>query len=86
MRDIVGNLDPSKEEAIASAIIEIKDKIIKSEESNYTKNARDLINAFSNPDCCDFRKIRTELTANPSMNEIMSPISCYSKVMQISYH
>ncbi|WP_115705004.1 hypothetical protein [Legionella sainthelensi] len=74
IRDIVGNLDPSKEEDIAQAIIEIKNKIIHSEGSNYTKNALDIINAFSKPSCCDFQKIRAELTANHTMSEIMNPI------------
>nr|WP_322783710.1 ATP-binding protein [Legionella sp. PATHC039] len=37
-------------------------------------NAHDIINAFAKPNCCNFRKIRAALTANPAMGEIMNPI------------
>ncbi|HIG0326665.1 TPA: hypothetical protein ACX87D_000529 [Legionella pneumophila] len=74
IRDIVGKLDPSKEEDIANAIIEIKSKIIQSRESNYTENARDIINAFAKPGCCDFHEIRANLNSNPAINEIMSSV------------
>ncbi|HAT7071424.1 TPA: hypothetical protein JAN90_01235 [Legionella pneumophila] len=37
-------------------------------------NAHDIINAFAKPSCCNFRKIRAALTANPAMSEIMNPI------------
>ncbi|KTD06356.1 ankyrin repeat protein [Legionella gratiana] len=70
----MGKLDPSKEEDIANAIIVIKDKIIHSDESGYTENARDIINAFSKQGCCDFQKIRAELAENPSMSDTMNHI------------
>ncbi|WP_165397051.1 SidE phosphodiesterase domain-containing protein [Legionella sainthelensi] len=74
IQDIVGKLDPSKEEEIANAILVIKGKIIHSGESGSTENVSDIINAFSKPGCCDFKKIRAELAENPSMNDIMNPI------------
>ncbi|MFO2806087.1 hypothetical protein SC404_10810 [Legionella pneumophila serogroup 1] len=74
IRDIVGKIDPSNEENIAHAIIEIKRKIADNSDNNYNENAHDIINALNNPSCCDFRKIRAALTANPAMDEIMNPV------------
>ncbi|CZG11325.1 Uncharacterised protein [Legionella pneumophila] len=74
IRDIVGKIDPSEEENIANAIIEIKRKIADHSDHNYNENARDVIKAFESPSCCDFRKIRAALTANPAMDEIMNPV------------
>ncbi|WP_192877255.1 hypothetical protein [Legionella pneumophila] len=74
IRDIVGKIDPSNEENIANAIIEIKRKIADNSDNNYNENAHDIINALNNPSCCDFRKIRAALTANPAMDEIMNPV------------
>lgn len=58
IQDIVGKLDPSKEEEIANAILVIKGKIIHSGESGSTENVSDIINAFSKPGCCDFKNSR----------------------------
>lgn len=74
IRDIVGKIDPSEEENIATAIIEIKRKIANNSDNNYNENAHDIIKALNNPSCCDFRKIRAALTANPAMDEIMNPV------------
>lgn len=74
IRDIVGKIDPSEEENIANAIIEIKRKIADNSDHNSNENARDVIKAFESPSCCDFRKIRAALTANPAMDEIMNPV------------
>lgn len=74
IRDIVGKIDPSNEENIANAIIEIKRKIADNSDNNYNENAHDIINALNNPSCCDFRKIRAALTANSAMDEIMNPV------------
>ncbi|HAU1320176.1 TPA: hypothetical protein F8R96_04385 [Legionella pneumophila] len=74
IRDIVGKIDPSDEENIANAIIEIKRKIADNSDNNYNENTHDIINALNNPSCCDFRKIRAALTANPAMDEIMNPV------------
>lgn len=74
IRDIVGKIDPSDEENIANAIIEIKRKIADNNDNNYNENAHDIIKAFESPSCCDFRKIRAALTANPAMDEIMNPV------------
>lgn len=74
IRDIVGKIDPSEEENIATAIIEIKGKIAGNSDKNYNENAHDIIKAFENPNCCDFRKIRAALTTNPAMDEIMNPV------------
>ncbi|KTC90188.1 Mannosyltransferase OCH1 and related enzymes [Fluoribacter dumoffii] len=75
IRDIVVNIDPSKEENISNAIIEIKRKIAENKDNNYNKNADDIIKAFAKPSCCDFQKIRAALTANPIMDEIMKPVT-----------
>lgn len=74
IRDIVGKIDPSEEENIAHAIIEIKRKIADNSDNNYNENAHDIIKALENPNCCDFRKIRAALTTNPAMDEIMNPV------------
>ncbi|HAT1773459.1 TPA: hypothetical protein I8034_002866 [Legionella pneumophila] len=74
IRDIVGKIDPSEEENIATAIIEIKRKIANNSDNNYNENAHDIIKAFESPSCCDFRKIRAALTTNPAMDEIMNPV------------
>ncbi|HDU8260129.1 hypothetical protein [Legionella pneumophila] len=74
IRDIVGKIDPSNEENIANAIIEIKRKIADNSDNNYNENAHDIVNALNKPSCCDFRKIRAALTANPAMDEIMNPV------------
>ncbi|CAM4037159.1 hypothetical protein LEPN108286_01415 [Legionella pneumophila subsp. pneumophila] len=74
IRDIVGKIDPSEEENIATAIIEIKGKIAGNSDKNYNENVRDVINAFESSICCDFRKIRAALTTNPAMDEIMNPV------------
>ncbi|MCE0721884.1 MULTISPECIES: TcdA/TcdB catalytic glycosyltransferase domain-containing protein [Legionella] len=74
IRDIVVNIDPSKEENISNAIIEIKRKIAENKDNNYNENADDIIHAFAKPSCCDFQKIRAALTANPKMDEIMKPV------------
>lgn len=74
IRDIVVNIDPSKEENITNAIIEIKTKIAENKDNNYNQNADDIIKAFAKSSCCDFQKIRAALTANPKMDEIMKPV------------
>lgn len=74
MRDIVANIDPSREENISNALIEIKRRITENKDNNYNEPVGDIIEAFAKPSCCDFRKIRTALTANPIMDEIMKPI------------
>ncbi|VEB35561.1 ankyrin repeat protein [Legionella cherrii] len=74
IRDIVMNIDPSKEENISNAIIEIKRKIAENKDNNYNQNADDIIKAFAKASCCDFQKIRAALTANPAMDEIMKPV------------
>lgn len=74
IRDIVANIDPSKEENISNAIIEIKRKIAENKDNNYNENADDIIKAFAKPSCCDFQKIRAALTANPKIDEIMKPV------------
>lgn len=74
MRDIVANIDHSREENISNALIEIKRRITENKDNNYNEPVGDIIEAFAKPSCCDFRKIRTALTANPIMDEIMKPI------------
>ncbi|HAT8989653.1 TPA: hypothetical protein JBA89_13555, partial [Legionella pneumophila subsp. pneumophila] len=74
IRDIVGKIDPSEEENIANAIIEIKRTIADNSDNNYNENAHDIIKAFENPSCCDFRKIRAALTTNHAIDEIMNPV------------
>ncbi|HIG0326643.1 TPA: hypothetical protein ACX87D_000507 [Legionella pneumophila] len=74
IRDIVGKIDPSDEENIATAIIEIKGKIADNSDKNYNENVHDIIKAFESPSCCDFKKIRAALTTNPAMDEIMNPV------------
>ncbi|HAZ7574233.1 hypothetical protein OQJ02_11930 [Legionella sp. PATHC032] len=74
IRDIVGKIDPSEEDNIATAIIEIKRKIADSSDNNYNENVHDIIKAFESPSCCDFRKIRAALTTNPAMDKIMNPV------------
>lgn len=58
IRDIMVNIDPSKEENISNAIIEIKRKIAENKDNNYNQNADDIIKAFTKASCCDFQKIR----------------------------
>lgn len=74
IRDMVGKIDPSKEENIANAIIEIKRKIAENKDNNYNQNAHDVIKAFAKPSCCDFQKIRAALSANPAIEEIMNSV------------
>ncbi|HFE8331840.1 TPA: hypothetical protein ACF8SQ_002530 [Legionella pneumophila] len=74
IRDMVGKIDPSKEENIANTIIEIKRKIAENKDNNYNENAHDFINAFAKPSCCDFQKIRAALSANPAIEEIMNAV------------
>ncbi|STY25365.1 hypothetical protein [Legionella taurinensis] len=74
IRDMVANIDPSKEENISNALIEIKRKIAENNDNHYNEHANDIVQAFAKPSCCDFRKIRAALTANPVMDELMKPV------------
>lgn len=74
MREIIGKLNPENEEKIASAILEVKNKIAHGSGNNMSENAREVLNAFANSSCCDFQKIRAALTDNPTMDNIMNKI------------
>lgn len=77
IRDIVENIDPSEEENIANAIIEIKRKIEDRSDNNYSDMVQFILNAFAQPSCCDFRKIRAALTENPKVDKIMNSVEVY---------
>ncbi|WP_454784029.1 hypothetical protein [Legionella sp. WA2024007413] len=74
IRAIIEGMDYSDDQKIAAAIIQIKDKINKSEERNHSKNTLQIIDAFSQPSHINFRVIRDSLSKNESMEKIMAPV------------
>lgn len=74
IREIVGTLDPSNEEDIVEAIINIKDKITDSGENIDNERARIVINAFNLPNN-NFKKIRVALEVDQEMKYTMDSIS-----------
>ncbi|STY29625.1 ankyrin repeat protein [Legionella wadsworthii] len=74
IRNIMGDIDSSDDKKIAEAIIQIKDRINKSEERNHSKNTREIIDVFSQPGHINFRVIRDSLSKNELMQKIMAPI------------
>ncbi|HCM9083549.1 TPA: hypothetical protein N5J98_001920, partial [Legionella pneumophila] len=72
IKEIVREIDSSKEVNITNAIMEIKKMIVNNKDNNHSENANYIINAFAKPSCCDFRKIREALSTNPAIYEIMN--------------
>ncbi|HAT6935486.1 TPA: hypothetical protein JAN57_00820 [Legionella pneumophila] len=74
IRNIMKDIDYSDDEKIASGIIQIKEKISKSEESNHSENTREIVDAFSKADHLNFRVIRSSISKNEAMAELMDSI------------
>lgn len=74
IRNIMGDIDYSDDKKIAEAIIQIKDRINKSEERNHSKNTQEIIDVLSQPGHINFRVIRDSLFKNELMQKIMAPI------------
>ncbi|MCW8394327.1 NUDIX hydrolase [Legionella sp. PATHC039] len=72
IKEIVMKIDPSKEENITNAIVEIKKKISENKEDNHSESAYFIINAFANPSCRNFQKVRETLSTNPAIDELMN--------------
>ncbi|MCE0724146.1 MULTISPECIES: hypothetical protein [Legionella] len=74
IRNIMEDIDYLDDKKIASAIIQIKDRINKSDERNHSNNTLEIIDVFSQPSHINFRVIRDSLSKNESMEKIMAPI------------
>ncbi|KTD72970.1 hypothetical protein [Legionella tucsonensis] len=74
IRNIMEDIDYSDDKKIAAAIIQIKDRINKSDERNHSHNTLEIIDVFSQPSHINFRVIRDSLSKNESMEKIMAPI------------
>lgn len=74
IRNIMEDIDYLDDKKIAAAIIQIKDRINKSDEKNHSNNTLEIINVFSQPSHINFRVIRDTLSKNESMENIMAPI------------
>ncbi|HAU1066326.1 TPA: hypothetical protein JBI01_00055 [Legionella pneumophila] len=74
IRNIMKDIDYSDDKKIASGILQIKEKINKSEESNHSENTREIVDAFSKADHLNFRVIRSSISKNEAMAELMDSI------------